>query len=58
MQGPIYSGGLGMLNSTWLAYGGGQFAPNAGEASETDQIIVALRIQPYAPDQNGTCSSW
>lgn len=58
MEGPMYSGGLGMLNQTWVAYGGTQFASNAGEASETDQIIVAMRIQPDAPDQDGVCSSW
>jgi hypothetical protein len=58
MQGPIYSGGLGMLNSTWQAYGGTQFAPNAGLATPQEQVTVALRIQPNAPDPGYCTGSW
>lgn len=57
-QGSVYSGGLGMLNSTWSAYGGTEFAPNAGFATEDQQIIIAKRIQPNPPDQNGCTGSW
>jgi hypothetical protein len=57
-QGSTYSGGIGFLNSTWDAYGGTQFASNAGLATEDQQIYIAKKIQPSAPDQNGTCSSW
>ncbi len=58
MQGPIYSGGLGMLNQTWIAYGGLQFAPNAGQASIVQQIAVAKRIQLNPPDQYGCSGAW
>jgi len=57
-QGSVYSGGLGMLNSTWVAYGGLQFAPNAGLATIDQQIIIAEKIQPNPPDQNGCSGSW
>jgi uncharacterized protein YabE (DUF348 family) len=40
-----YSGGLQFLESTWLANGGGAFAPYAYEASREQQIIVAERIR-------------
>ncbi len=57
VQGPVYSG-IGFLNATWLAYGGAQFAPNAGAATPTQQIIVGERIVgSNVPDQSG-CSSW
>ena len=58
VQGSLYSGGLGMLNSTWVAYGGLEFAPNAGLATIDQQIIVAKRIQTNPPDQNGCSGSW
>lgn len=58
VQGSVYSGGLGMLNSTWVAYGGLEFAPNAGLATIDQQIIVAKRIQTNPPDQNGCSGSW
>jgi nucleoid-associated protein YgaU len=38
-----YSGGLQFSRSTWLAYGGGQYAPTAGQASRSQQIAVAER---------------
>lgn len=57
MEGPEYSG-IGFLNSTWVAYGGLQFAPNAGLATPDEQIIVGERIEGgYVPDQ-GYCASW
>lgn len=39
-----YTGGLGIYNQTWLAWGGGEFAPKAGQATKAQQIIVANRI--------------
>jgi len=48
-----YYGGLQFLTSTWLAYGGGDFASRADLASREQQITVANR----AYDDNGT-SQW
>ena len=45
MQGPLYSGGLGFFNGTWDAFGGRDFATNAGLASREEQIIVAERVR-------------
>lgn len=45
MRGPLFSGGLGFYNGTWDAFGGHDFAPNAGMASREEQIIVAERIR-------------
>jgi hypothetical protein len=39
-----YSGGLQFLHSTWVSYGGQQFAPRAHEATREQQIAVAERI--------------
>lgn len=39
-----YHGGLQFSPSTWRAYGGGEFAPNAYQASREQQIIVAERV--------------
>jgi uncharacterized protein YabE (DUF348 family) len=41
---PAYDGGLGILRSTWIAFGGAEFAPNAGLATREQQIIVGQRI--------------
>ena len=40
-----YYGGLQMLGSTWVAYGGTQFAPRADLATREQQIVVAERIK-------------
>jgi len=45
MQGPTFSGGVGFSNSAWDSFGGRQFAPNAGQATREQQIIVAERIR-------------
>jgi hypothetical protein len=58
LRGPMYSGGLGITNSNWRAYGGEQFAPNAGLATPQEQVVVARRIQPDPPDQDGCTGSW
>jgi hypothetical protein len=39
-----FSGGLQFLPSTWLGFGGGEFAPSAHLASREQQIIVAERV--------------
>jgi uncharacterized protein YabE (DUF348 family) len=39
-----YDGGLGIYVKTWLAFGGGEFAPRAGYATREQQIIVGQRI--------------
>lgn len=45
MQGPSFSGGVGFANSTWSSFGGNEFAPNAGQATREEQIIVAERVR-------------
>jgi Transglycosylase-like domain len=57
MQGPTYSG-IGFLNSTWIAYGGLRYAPNAGLATPDEQIIVAMRITGGSIPDQGYCASW
>ena len=39
-----FYGGLQFTEQTWLGYGGGQFAPSANLASESQQIVVAQRV--------------
>jgi hypothetical protein len=39
-----FYGGLQFTEQTWLAYGGGQYAPSANMASESEQIAVADRV--------------
>jgi uncharacterized protein YabE (DUF348 family) len=39
-----YDGGLGIYRGTWRAFGGTEFAPNAGLATREQQITVAERI--------------
>ncbi len=40
-----YQGGLQLSLHTWAAYGGGQFAPRADEASREQQIVVGDRVR-------------
>ncbi len=44
MRGAQFSGGLGFYNGTWNAFGGREFASNAGLASREQQIVVAERV--------------
>jgi hypothetical protein len=39
-----YYGGLQFAPGTWLAHGGGEFAPSAEQATREQQIIVAERV--------------
>ncbi len=52
----MFDGGLQFLPSTWRAYGGGQFAPYAYEASRDQQIAVAERV--LAATGNDFRASW
>ena len=56
-DGGRFSGGLGITRANWTAYGGGAYAPEGAMATEDQQIMVAERIQPSAPDQYG-CHGW
>lgn len=60
LRGPLYSGGLGITNYNWVAYGGKQFASNAADASIEEQIYIATRINSsgYVPDQYGCGHGW
>jgi nucleoid-associated protein YgaU len=40
-----YSGGLQFSQGTWSAYGGGAYAPTAGQASRSQQIAVAEKVR-------------
>jgi LysM repeat protein len=39
-----FYGGLQFTQQTWLAYGGGQYAASANQASESQQIAVAQQV--------------
>jgi hypothetical protein len=56
-EGSRFSGGLGITRANWDAYGGTQFAAEGAGATEDQQIMVAERIQPSPPDQDG-CEGW
>jgi len=47
MQGSSFSGGVGFANTTWNAFGGQEFASNAGLATREQQIVVAERVRAY-----------
>lgn len=57
VQGVVFSGGLGISERNWIAYGGQQDFGAEWAASEDEQIVVAMRMQPEAPDQAG-CAAW
>src|SRR5881628_1882869 len=39
-----YYGGLQFTRSTWIAYGGGRYAPRADLATRAEQIIIAEKV--------------
>lgn len=45
VQGARFSGGLGFANVTWDAFGGREFAPNAGLATPYEQTVIATRVR-------------
>ena len=62
-RGPIYSGGLGILEVNWMAYGAWKFGAEYA-ATPAEQVFIAMKIQAangyagYVPDQNGCASGW
>jgi uncharacterized protein YabE (DUF348 family) len=52
-----YYGGLQFLTSTWLAHGGGQFAPRADLASREQQITVANRLYATSGLSQWSCKA-
>ena len=58
-SGPIYSGGLGILNTNWTTYRLSWMPSNAGSATPVEQVWVAMRINRGnpVPDQDG-CRAW
>lgn len=40
-----YSGGLQFHPQTWLAHGGGEYAPTAGQATREQQIAIAEKVR-------------
>jgi uncharacterized protein YabE (DUF348 family) len=49
-----YYGGLQFSYGTWLAYGGGQYAPTANLASREQQIAIATKVR----DARGGYGDW
>jgi len=49
-----YYGGLQFSYSTWLAFGGGQYAPTANLASREQQIAIATKVR----DSAGGYGAW
>lgn len=43
--GNSFYGGLQHTQQTWLAFGGGEFAPLASQASREEQIFVARKVK-------------
>ena len=58
VQGTVYSGGLGISETNWYAYGGQSAFGNEWAATPDEQIVIAMRIDPYPPDQNGCAGGW
>ena len=58
VRGTVYSGGLGISETNWYAYGGQRDFGDEWAASPDEQIVVAMRIDPYPPDQNGCTGGW
>jgi hypothetical protein len=47
--GSVYSGDIGISNSTWTAYNGDFFASNAGLATPKEQILIGESIEYHYP---------
>lgn len=60
LERPIYSSGLGMLNANWAAYGGLNYAADAGQATPAEQMTVANRVEPppWSDTPAGGCHGW
>jgi len=63
VRGPIYSGGLGILEVNWMAYGGWIYGAEYA-ATPAEQVYIAMKIQAlngyagYVPHQNGCEHGW
>ena len=58
VHGTVYSGGLGISETNWVIYGGQRDFGAEWAASPDQQIVVAMRMQRYPPDQNGCTGAW
>ena len=58
VHGSVYSGGLGISETNWVVYGGQRDFGAEWAASPDQQIVVAMRMQRYPPDQNGCTGAW
>ena len=62
-KGPIYSGGLGILEVNWMAYGGWKFGAEYA-ATPAEQVFIAMKIQAakgyagYVPDKTFCSGGW
>ena len=63
VRGPIYSGGLGITEVNWMAYGGWIYGAEYA-ATPAEQVAIAIKIQAlngyagYVPHQNGCERGW
>jgi len=63
VRGPIYSGGLGITEVNWMAYGGWIYGAEYA-ATPAEQVFIAIKIQAlngyagYVPHQNGCGHGW
>jgi hypothetical protein len=58
VRGTVYSGGLGISETNWYAYGGQAAFGDEWAATPDEQIVIAMRIDAYPPDQNGCTGGW
>ena len=64
VRGPVYSGGLGILETNWVQYGGLKLFGPLDAASPEQQVFIARKIQAaagipeYVPDQFGCGRGW
>ena len=58
VRGTVYSGGLGISEANWYAYGGQRDFGAEWAATPDEQIVVAMRIDPHPPDQYGCTGAW
>lgn len=60
MKGIIYSGGLGVLEANWYAYGGQALFGPEWLATPAEQVFIAIKIQHglSVPDQYGCGRGW
>jgi len=63
VRGSIYSGGLGITEVNWMAYGGWIYGAEYA-ATPAEQVAIAIKIQAlngyagYVPHQNGCERGW